>query len=63
LTIGVVDTDGKFTAGVNDICGYIFSEIYFNRGYTGGKFATSVNDVNSKLPPASTLPSGQHGQQ
>jgi hypothetical protein len=37
----VVDTGGKFAAGVND---------------TGGKFATGVNDTGGKLPPVSMTP-------
>ncbi len=35
----VVDTGGKFAAGVND---------------TGGKFAAGVNDTGGNLPPVST---------
>jgi hypothetical protein len=40
LTIG-----GKFTAGVNDTGGHIFSEIYTHRGDTGGKFSSGVSDA------------------
>ena len=36
----VVDTGGKFAAGVND---------------TGGKFATGVNDAGGKSPPVSPV--------
>jgi hypothetical protein len=43
---GVVDTDGKFVTGVND---------------TGGKFASGVNDTCGKLPPASTTPAANTG--
>jgi hypothetical protein len=42
----VVDTGGKFTTGVND---------------TGGKFATGVNDAGGKLPPVSTTPVANNG--
>ncbi len=36
----------KFTDGVNNTGGYIFSHIYTDRGDTGGKFGTGVNDAN-----------------
>ncbi len=42
----VVDTGGKFATGVND---------------TGGKFATGVNDAGGKLPPVSTTPAANNG--
>ncbi len=35
-----------FTDGVNNTGGYIFSHIYTDRGDTGGKFGTGVNDAN-----------------
>jgi hypothetical protein len=41
ISDSIVDTGGKFAAGVND---------------TGGKFATGVNDAGGKLPPVSTTP-------
>jgi hypothetical protein len=44
LTIGVVDTGGKFTAG---IVGYIFPEIHKDGGDTGGKFSTISNVFGS----------------
>jgi hypothetical protein len=44
LTIGVVDTGGKFTAG---IVGYIFPEIYKDRRDTGGNFSTIFNVFGS----------------
>jgi hypothetical protein len=42
----VVDTGGKFATGVND---------------TGSKFFTGVNDAGGKLPPVSTTPAANHG--
>jgi len=36
----------KFNDGVNNTGGYIFSHIYIDRGDTGGKFGTGVNDAN-----------------
>ncbi len=42
----VVDTGGKFATGVNN---------------TGGKFATVVNDAGGKLPPVSTTPVANNG--
>jgi hypothetical protein len=45
LTIAVVDSGGKFTSGVNDTGGHIFSQIYFDQGVSGGKFSTGVNDT------------------
>jgi hypothetical protein len=42
----VVDTGGKFATGVND---------------TGGKFATGFNDAGGKLPPVSTTPVANNG--
>jgi hypothetical protein len=38
-TTGIVDTGGKFTAGVKVTVGHIFLELYINRDETGGKFA------------------------
>ncbi len=35
-----IDTEGKFTTGVNDIGGHIFPE----SDYDGGVFAAAVND-------------------
>ncbi len=42
----VVDTGGKFSTSVNG---------------TGGKFATGVNDAGGKLPPVSTTPVANNG--
>ncbi len=42
----VVDTGGKFASSVND---------------AGGKFATGVNDAGGKLPPVSTTPAANNG--
>ena len=42
----VVETGGKFATGVND---------------TGGKFSTRVNDAGGKLPPVSTTPVANNG--
>jgi hypothetical protein len=42
----VVDTGGKFATGVND---------------TAGKFATGGNDAGGKLPPVSTTPVANTG--
>jgi hypothetical protein len=42
----VVNTGGKFATGVND---------------TGGKFATGVNDAGAVLPPVSTTPVANNG--
>jgi hypothetical protein len=39
--IGVLDTEGKFTAGVNNTGDHIFPEIYIDHG---------VNNNGSKLP-------------
>jgi hypothetical protein len=44
----VVDTGGKFATGVND---------------TGGKFAIGDNNAGGKLPPVSTTPAANNGQQ
>ncbi len=41
-----VDTGGKFATGVND---------------TGGKFAAGINDAGGKLPPVSTTPVANNG--
>jgi hypothetical protein len=42
----VFDTGGKFATGVNN---------------TGGKFAAGVNDDSGKLPPISTTPVANNG--
>ncbi len=46
-SIGVLDTEGKFTAGVNNTGDHIFSEIYIDHG---------VNNTGSKLPLVSATP-------
>jgi hypothetical protein len=45
--IGVLDTEGKFTAGVHNTGDHIFPEIYIDHG---------VNNTGSKLPLVSTTP-------
>jgi hypothetical protein len=35
----------NLTSGVNDTGGHIFSEIYFDRGVSGGKLFAGVNDA------------------
>jgi hypothetical protein len=50
LTTDIID------AGVNNYGGDVFPNIYIDRGNTGSKFATGVNNAGGKLPPASTTP-------
>jgi hypothetical protein len=48
LTIGVVDTGGKFNRRYRwHTVGYIFPEFYKDRGDTGGKFSTISNVFGS----------------
>ncbi len=42
----VVDTGGKIATGIND---------------TGGKFAAGINDTGGNLPPVSTTPAANNG--
>jgi hypothetical protein len=54
MRTGIVDTGGKFTAGVNATDDSIFPEIFVDHGDTVDQFATGVNDDGGKLPPVST---------
>ncbi len=55
-----IDTEGKFTAGVNDIGGHIFPKIDNDcSSHSGVKFATSVNDPSGEFAAGVNDDSGE----
>jgi hypothetical protein len=64
---GVNSTDSKIAAGINDTSGKFatgvvnFATSSTSVDNTGGKFAPAVNDVGGKLPPVSTTPVANNG--
>ncbi len=62
FAICVVDTGGKFSAGVVDTGDNFLTPAVLVAAFaagvidTGGKFAAGVNDTGGKLPPVSLIP-------
>ncbi len=58
LITSVVDTAGKFSAGINDMRGHIFP-VHIDSGDTDSQFSTGVSDAGGELQQVSTTPLGQ----
>jgi hypothetical protein len=65
IAASINDTGGKFVIGINDTGGKFASGInntgckFFHN--TGGKFATGVDNASVNLPPVSTTPVANSG--